>query len=323
MQVKDIGEQGLLQRLKRFCPPEIIGDDGAVIKVDPQQQLVITTDMLVDEVHFSEGTTTPEDVGWRAAAANLSDLAAMGASPIGMTVSLGLSGDLAVDWVERLYNGLSECLHTYQTPLVGGDVCRSPQMTISISAFGQVSPQQVIRRHTAQPGDILLITGVHGSSRAGLELLWHPQRGQSLGDNEKACLIQVHQRPKPRLDIIRKIRALIPEARISGMDSSDGLADAVIQICRESGVGATLQQSAIPLSLWQQISAEQALEWALYGGEDFELVLCAEALVAKQLIRALGEEVIRIGTITTNRDVQLVNREQTRLLEITKGFGHF
>jgi thiamine-monophosphate kinase len=323
VQVKDIGEQGLLQRLKRYCPQEIIGDDGAVINVDSQQRLVITTDMLVDEVHFSDRTTAPEDVGWRSAAANLSDLAAMGASPIGITVSLGLIGDLAIEWVERLYQGLSQCLQTYQTPLVGGDVCRSPIITISITAFGQVSPQQVICRRTAQPGDTILITGVHGASRAGLELLWHPQQGQTLSENEKNSLIQAHQRPKPRLDIIKKIREIMPTARISGMDSSDGLADAVIQTCRESEVGATLEESAIPRSAWHQVSPEQALDWALYGGEDFELVLCAEASVAERLIQELGEDLISIGVITPEPEVRLVHQGQAHSLELTKGFGHF
>ncbi|MBE9020856.1 thiamine-phosphate kinase, partial [Chroococcidiopsidales cyanobacterium LEGE 13417] len=110
MKVKDIGEQGLLERLQRFCPAEIIGDDAAVISSSPEQSLVVTTDMLVDGVHFSDATTSPEDVGWRSTAANLSDLAAMGARPLGITVALGLPGEVPVEWVERLYKGLADCL---------------------------------------------------------------------------------------------------------------------------------------------------------------------------------------------------------------------
>ncbi|MHC5828238.1 MAG: AIR synthase related protein, partial [Nostoc sp.] len=121
LQVKDIGEQGLLERLQRFCPPEIIGDDAAVLEIAPGQSLVVTTDVLVDGVHFSDVTTSPEDAGWRAAAANLSDLAAMGASPLGITVGLGLPGEVRVSWVERLYQGMTECLQKYNTSIVGGD----------------------------------------------------------------------------------------------------------------------------------------------------------------------------------------------------------
>ncbi len=121
--VKDIGEQGLLEKLQRFCPSEIIGDDAAVLVTDSEQSLVVTTDMLVDGVHFSHVTTSAEDAGWRAAAANLSDLAAMGAYPLGITVGLGLPGDINVSWVESLYQGMTECLQQYNTPIVGGIWC--------------------------------------------------------------------------------------------------------------------------------------------------------------------------------------------------------
>lgn len=178
--VKDIREQGLLQKLQRFCPSDIVGDDAAVLNLEKNRALVVTTDMLVDGVHFSDRTTSPEDVGWRAAAANLSDLAAMGASPVGITVALGLPGEVAVSWVETLYQGLWECLQCYGTPLVGGDICRSPVITISITAFGQVIGDRAIRRFIAQPGDAIAITGFHGNSRAGLELLLHPECGRDL-----------------------------------------------------------------------------------------------------------------------------------------------
>jgi thiamine-monophosphate kinase len=172
--IKDICEQGLLEKLQRFCPPEIIGDDAAVLLTAPEQSLVVTTDMLVDGVHFSDRTTSPEDAGWRAAAANLSDLAAMGASPLGITVALGLPGDLSVSWVESLYQGMTECLQQYNTPIVGGDIVRSPITSLSITAFGQVHPQRIIRRGAAQIGDAIVVTGIHGASHAGLQLLLHP-----------------------------------------------------------------------------------------------------------------------------------------------------
>ncbi|MCL6753747.1 thiamine-phosphate kinase [Nostoc sp. CCCryo 231-06] len=343
-QVKDIGEQGLLERLQRFCPPEIIGDDAAVLETAPDQSLVVTTDMLIDGVHFSNLTTSPEDAGWRAAAANLSDLAAMGASPLGITVGLGLPSEVRVSWVERLYQGMTECLQKYNTSIVGGDVVRSPVTTLAITAFGQVNPNQIIRRSAAVVGDAIVVTGVHGASRAGLELLLHPQLGQNLNDVEKMALILAHQRPQPRLDvlpILRKIltpnsitdainRASTPNSRlpIAGMDSSDGLADAIIQICRASGVGAVLEhrQISLPAAFDHWLTQEQALAYALYGGEDFELVLCLTQELASTLVQHLGQGAAIVGNITSGSTVILHDEQKKfpdQVLSLSQGFQHF
>lgn len=200
--VRDIGEQGLLKRLQRYCPPDIVGDDAAVLSTEPGKSLVVTTDVLIDGVHFSDITTSPEDVGWRAAAANLSDIAAMGATPLGITVGLGLPGEVAVSWVDTLYQGMSQCLQKYNTPIVGGDIVRSPTTTIAIAAFGQVKPQQTIRRNNAKVGDVIVVTGVHGASSAGLQLLLHPELGKNLSASDRTALIKAHQRPQPRLDAL-------------------------------------------------------------------------------------------------------------------------
>ena len=218
LRVRDIGEKGLLERLQRFCPPEVVGDDAAVIETLQGRSLVVTTDLLVDGVHFSDRTTSPEDAGWRAAAANLSDLAAMGASPIGITVGLGLPGNVLVSWVERLYQGMTQCLQQYETFVVGGDICRSSVITLAITAFGQVAPTLVIRRSAAQVGNAIVVTGVHGASRAGLELLLHPERGQNLSHVQRVALIQAHQRPIPRLDVLPVLRDVAGALSIAGMD---------------------------------------------------------------------------------------------------------
>ncbi|MHC5722869.1 MAG: thiamine-phosphate kinase [Nostoc sp.] len=331
LQVKDIGEQGLLERLQRFCPPEIIGDDAAVLETAPGQSLVVTTDMLVDGVHFSNLTTSPEDAGWRAAAANLSDLAAMGASPLGITVGLGLPGEVRVSWVERLYQGMTECLQKYNTSIVGGDIVRSPVTTLAITAFGQVHPSQIIRRSAAVVGDAIVVTGVHGASRAGLELLLHPELGQNLKDAERTALIRAHQRPQPRLDVLPILwKILTPNSQLSvaGMDSSDGLADAIIQICRASGVGAVLEHRKIPLpkTFNHWLTPEQALEYALYGGEDFELVLCLPQELASAFVQHLGEGAAIVGSITAGSTV-LLHDEQKKIpdqvLSLSQGFQHF
>ncbi|MBN3878956.1 thiamine-phosphate kinase [Nostoc sp. JL23] len=337
-QVKDTGEQGLLERLQRFCPPEIIGDDAAVLETAPGQSLVVTTDVLVDGVHFSNLTTSPEDTGWRAAAANLSDLAAMGASPLGITVGLGLPGELRVSWVERLYQGMTECLQKYNTPIVGGDVVRSPVTTLAITAFGQVNPSQIIRRSAAVLGDAIVVTGVHGASHAGLELLLHPELGQNLKDVERTALIRAHQRPQPRLDVLPILWKILasqcpmPHAPcpmpIAGMDSSDGLADAIIQICRASGVGAVLEyrQISVPKTFNNWLTPDQALKYALYGGEDFELVLCLPQELALVLVQHLGEGAAIAGRIIAGSKVILHDEQKKfpdQVLNLSQGFQHF
>ncbi|MBW4496090.1 MAG: thiamine-phosphate kinase [Oscillatoria princeps RMCB-10] len=328
-QVRDIGEQGLLKLLQQFCPPEIVGDDAAIIDIQPAQSLVVTTDMLVDGVHFSDRTTSPEDAGWRAAAANLSDLAAMGASPLAITVGLGVTGSTPVSWVQRLYQGITGCLLQYNTVIVGGDVVRSPVNTLSITAFGQVPPHRTIRRSAAQPGDAILVTGFHGASRAGLELLLHPELGQNLTQVERDALIQAHQRPKPRLDILPFLwYATGNSPRVAGMDSSDGLADAILQICQASGVGARIERSKIPVppALSRLVSAERALEWALYGGEDFELVLCLPVEAAERLIKELGAGAEIVGTTNAEAGVWLADstsKNPDEQLTLSRGFQHF
>jgi thiamine-monophosphate kinase len=337
--VRDIGEQGLLERLQRFCPPDVVGDDAAVMPgPELEQSLVVTTDVLVDGVHFSDRTTSPEDAGWRATAANLSDLAAMGASPLGITVGLSLTGDVAISWVEQLYQGISECLNKYNTPLVGGDVCRSPVITLSITAFGQVFPNRTLRRSAAVVGDAIVVTGVHGASRAGLELLLNPEFGKHLSHAERMSLIHAHQRPQPRLDVLPNLwkildfHAQLPTPnspiRVAGMDSSDGLADAVLQICRASGVGAQIEATKIPVPsvLSQLVSSEKALDWALYGGEDFELVLCLPPKPAAALVEQLGPGAAVIGDISTGNEVWLRDRDSTyadEVLSLRQGFQHF
>ncbi len=321
MRVRDIGERGLLRQLYRFCAADRVGDDAAVMSLSgDDRDLVVTTDMLVDGVHFSDRTTSAADVGWRAAAANLSDLAAMGASPVAITVALGVNGDLPVEWVEQLYGGFSDCLGRYDAEIVGGDICRSPTVTVSITAFGRVESQRALYRSAARVGDAIVVTGIHGASRAGLALLLDPSLGSNLTPDERQALIQAHQRPRPRLDVLPHLTAIGAE-RIAGMDSSDGLADAISQICEASGVGARLQGDRIPLpqAIDRVVSPQQGLDWALYGGEDFELMLCLPAQAARQLVERVGGDAAIVGTITDEAGVWLDDLR----LDLNQSFQHF
>jgi thiamine-monophosphate kinase len=326
--VKDLGEHGLLERLQRFCPAEIVGDDGAILAIALEQSIVVTTDVLVDGVHFSDRTTSPFDVGWRAVAANLSDLAAMGAKPIGITVGLSLPGTKPVSWVESVYRGMSACLETYQTPLVGGDICRSTVVSLAITALGEVAPQRAICRHQARPGDAILVTGLHGLSRGGLELLLNPDRADSLTAAEREYLIEAHQRPRPRLDVLPYLREIPESIAIAGMDSSDGLADAIKQICQRSGVGAIIERSSIQVfsGLAKLAGNQTAWSWVLNGGEDFELILCLPQSYALKLVQMLDNNAAIIGTITANNTIKIIdsaNLAEPEILTRDEGFQHF
>jgi thiamine-monophosphate kinase len=397
MLIKDIGEQGLLQILQKFCPAEIVGDDCAVLAINSNQSLAVTTDMLVDGVHFSDRTTSPYDAGWRAAAANLSDLAAMGARPLAVTVALAVTADTAVLWVEEFYRGMTACLEVYHVPIAGGDVVRSPVVTISITALGQVEENRTIRRSNARANWAIVATGFHGASRAGLELLLNPEFGQNLEQGDRTSLILAHQQPKPRLDVLPVVWEILDAAgamepplspplvkgekqdlemepplspplakgekpelemeslmkgekqesnspspplskggpggvnspfAIAGMDSSDGLADAIIQVCRASGVGAKVDRTKIPIppSLSEIVSTQKALDWALYGGEDFELVLFLPIDRAKLLVERIGDGAAIVGITTESPDIWLSDSSGICPdvgLKIDRGFQHF
>ncbi|MDJ0775263.1 MAG: thiamine-phosphate kinase [Mastigocoleus sp. MO_167.B18] len=335
MKIADIGEQGLLKKLQRFCPSEIVGDDAAVLETVPNTSLVVTTDVLIDGVHFSDRTTSAEDAGWRAAAANLSDLAAMGASPVGITVGLGLRGDVSVTWVEDLYRGLTQCLQIYKTPIVGGDIVRSPVISIAITAFGRVRKSQTIYRNQARVGDAIVVTGIHGAASAGLELLLDPQKGENLTESERAALIEAHQRPQPRLDVLPVLWDILnsqdsefASPRVAGMDSSDGLADAIFQICRASNVGAAIERNRIILhpAMKKLLGKAAQIESALYGGEDFQLVLCLPKESAVKLVQILDANAAIIGTITADSTVLLTDETgkfKEKLLSLKQSFQHF
>ena len=325
--IRDIGEQGLLAKLQRFCPPGIVGDDAAVLGINPGKSLVVTTDVLVDGVHFSDRTTSGYQVGWRGTTANLSDLAAMGASPLGITVGLCVRDDTQVSWVEELYQGMSACLALYHTPIIGGDISVSGLNIISITALGEVEGDRALTRFLAKPGDVILITGYHGASRAGLECLLNPQISAIIPPQPRQFLEKAHQQPLPRLDVIPLLRKVTGDIAIAAMDSSDGLADAILQICRCSGVGATIDLQLLPiLPILERYFLTQALDWTLYGGEDFELVFCLPEKLAQQLRESLGEPAAIIGKITPEPGVKLVDSQNisySRILELKAGFQHF
>ncbi|MBD2636185.1 thiamine-phosphate kinase [Limnothrix sp. FACHB-881] len=305
LRLADVGEAGLLARLFTFCDRSVVGDDAALLDWPEGRSLVVTTDVLVDGVHFSDRTTPPRSIGWRAVAANLSDLAAMGAMPRAITVGLSLPGNCAIDWVESLYGGMADCLAQFGGAIVGGDVTRSTVATVAITAIGSVLPDRSLQRHAAQPGDAIVVTGEHGASRAGLALLladWPPEAAEPSAAARSAW-IRAHQYPTPRLDVIAQLIQLIQlrprlaDRPLAAMDSSDGLADAVVQLAQASGLRAKLQGDRLPIpsGLVAAVGLARARHWTLYGGEDFELVLCLPPDLAADLVQSLGGSAAIVG----------------------------
>lgn len=326
--IKDIGEQKLLDVISQYCDRTKNGDDGAVISPTKGKNMVVTTDVLVENVHFCDRTVTAHGVGYRAVSANLSDLAAMGAMAVGITVGLSLDGETALTWVEELYQGMKQCLDKHNVGIMGGDITRSSVNTIAITALGEVNPSEAIFRHQARVGDVILVTGYHGLSKAGLELLLNSHKYPYISLPHREKLIKAHQYPEARLDVIHTLQSLNLSRPIAGMDTSDGLADAIIQICQQSKVGAKCDRTNIPITeeIKLMTDRETALNWVLYGGEDFELVLCLPLDIAKDLQRLQGEECHIIGEITSNPEIELFDSKNPQfklLLNQDKTFQHF
>jgi thiamine-monophosphate kinase len=291
----ELGEWQLIERLAAFAPADQFLDDAALLRATGT--LVVNTDVLVDGVHFSDATTSAFDVGWRAAAANLSDLAAMGCwEAQGITVGLVTPAMTPWSWVEGVYSGLQACLERHGGVLLGGDCSAGLQRVLSVTALGSLprgrgGESLPIRRQDGHPGDLLVSSGAHALSALGLALL------QASAEVDRSLLadplieraITRHQRPCPRFDAVRQLQNSRPIGtswRVAGTDSSDGLVAAATAIARASGCRAVLDQQHLPLDP-AMAHLPQAEAWCLNGGEDFELVLALEARWASALVAEL------------------------------------
>jgi thiamine-monophosphate kinase len=297
----ELGELGLLQRLSVHAPPGQWSDDAALLPNSEHQQWVVSTDALVQGVHFSEATTPAWSTGWRAVAANLSDLSAMGChSCAGITVALAAPGKTSVLWVEEVYGGMNELLRHHGGTLLGGDCTRADQVMLSITAIGLVDPDCLVRRSDGQAGDVLVVSGPHGLSGLGLQLLLSNKfKAEDFSETMIQQAITAHQRPQPRFDAIAALHASKPQGlpwRIGGTDSSDGLRRSLELLGEASGYRPELDPAALPLPAgWQNNNLMQSL--CLDGGEDFELVLTLDPAWAETFIQALpGAKIIgRLG----------------------------
>ena len=321
----DLGEAELLRRLAGFAPVGQLDDDTACLGADPRP-LLVNTDVLVDGIHFSDGTTAPMDAGWRAVAANLSDLAASGADHVdGITVALVAPGTTPWSWVNGLYEGIAAALEQHGGVLLGGDCSTGSQRLISITALGRLGPLR-LHRNAARPGDVLVTSGPHGLSRLGLALL---QNDRHLPDGDlpetlKAAAVAQHHRPIPRFDALKALVNCKPAHlpwRAGGTDSSDGLLAAVQTLCSSSGCGAELDHARVPRP-GQWPPGEPWDRWCMTGGEDFELVLSLPEDWAEAWLSALpGSQ--RFGRITANPDSLIWSGDHAAVELSGSGFDHY
>jgi thiamine-monophosphate kinase len=345
MKLKRLGEFGAIGRIARLCAPPGrdvkagIGEDAAAFSHGAGLTLA-GADMMVEGVHFDLNFTSWRDIGYKALASNLSDIAAMGGLPRYYLVSVALRGDEDERSLIELYSGFEEAAGPHGVRLIGGDTTGTPgPSVVSVTVLGEAGPKGPIRRSGARPGDLVLITGTLGDSAAGLELLrtGAVTKGHGTGKSAKeggnrrhakdaVYLISRHVRPEARVKVAYKLGA---SGLISSMiDVSDGFSSDLGHILAESGVGARVKDSGLPLSeqLVRCFGARRALGFALDGGEDYELIFTARPRSLKRLAdicAGVGVGLAVAGEITKAKGAYLVAGKGS-LKEIRPGgYEHF
>jgi len=298
-----------------------IGDDAAVIKPDAGLDLVVSTDSLLEGVHFPVGTR-PKDLGRRAMCVNLSDMAAMGAKPRWFTVALSVPRDIAVEkWFAELSDGLSYIANQIDCALVGGDTTCGP-LAITITVIGQVPSGAALRRDTAEVGDQIYVTGTLGDGAAALDMF-------SKGNTNSFCERLSEHFYAPRLRIESGLR--LREIASSCIDISDGLVADLRHICFYSGVAAEIDCSLIPIHAHTKRNyPHHSLHWALSGGDDYQLCFTVPERATESLKKMIFEghiDATRIGLITAGDGVNVIDssKANTFTQEITdySGYDHF
>jgi thiamine-monophosphate kinase len=308
-------EHQLIDWIGRTLGNRHIGDDCAVLPGG----MLVTTDTLVEGTHFALDLTSWSDLGWKAVAVNLSDIAAMGGRPRQVVVSLTLPESFRLADFRSLYGGMVECARTYRGEIVGGDLTRGPVLSLTLTIIGEAHENGCLLRSGACSGDLVVVTGDFGGSAAGL---WALRQGLSGFDSVK----RRHNRPLPRFaEAWRMIE--VTGSRGALMDASDGLADALVQLARASQVGMEIDTARLPIADETKKAAACAsvdyLDWALYGGEDFELVGTLPASAWQSLSRLCPQHFQSIGVVTAGRAVVLAGQPQARQIDLTKGFQHW
>ena len=317
-----MNEFELINNLKLKYGLNKIGDDCAVLPKDAETDLLVTSDMLVEDVDFELVWTKPELLGHKALAVSLSDIAAMGGTPKWAMLSIGVPESLwNSDFIDKFYASWFELARSYDVELVGGDISRSPdKLFVDSIAGGEVAKGKAILRSTAKPGDAIFVTGTIGGAAGGLKLL---ERGFEIIDGVPdltAVLLLKQLKPSSQTEVAKALQEL--RVVTSMIDISDGLSSDLGHICRASGVGAVLRAETLPIhrDLYNYFHSDLNLEMALDGGEDFELLFTVDE---KNISLLDSLDVTRIGEITSNVDIiTLISEGNSTVLE-PKGYKHF
>lgn len=308
MRLDEIGEFGFIRRISRGClvRPEgvarAIGDDAAAFAGRPGRLTLVTTDLLVERVHFLREATEPFNLGHKAMAVNLSDIAAMGGEPREAFVSLAIPRDCPVDFLEALYRGMLELAGRHQVNILGGDTTGSrADLVLSLTVVGEVAAEEVLYRSGARPGDLLCLTGPVGESRAGLHFV---REGRLPPEGPLRRLLEAHLLPRPHLEEGRFLAA--SGAATAALDVSDGLTSDLAHLAEESGVGFRVEADRLPLSEALRVfcaeTGQEPLRFALAGGEDYVLAVTLKAERAAETQAAFaarfGRPLAAIGEAT-------------------------
>lgn len=326
MKIRNIGEVGLIERILSrvtgagacqntdvLVPP---GDDAAVWQGQSGKEL-ITTDTLVEGTHFDLGYMKWDDLGWKAMAVNISDIAAMGGEPLYAVVSLGLPADLDVDNVDQFYEGALELAKREKVVILGGDVVKSRDVFVTIAMIGRIH-HGILSRSCAREGDLIGVTGPIGSSAAGMQYL---QKRATLGYCDVRVLKEAHLRPNPK---VKEGLILSKQGVKAALDISDGLVGDLSKMCLASKVAAEVEIDEIPvLEAVRQSFPKKHQEFVLSGGEDYQILFAAPPDVCKEVMPLLSGAAI-VGSIVKGSPGNVtVNSDSGEKLSGRSGWDHF
>ncbi len=330
MKVSELGEFGLIERLNKViagaginkASPNLIlgiGDDAAAWQGDSSIQLA-TVDTMVQDVHFSLDTTTWQELGWKALAINISDIAAMGGLPHYALVALALPEDTEVEDITKLYQGMIEIAKEFKIAIAGGNISRAPQVSITITVLGSSPDNKMLQRFNAKVGDSIAVTGYAGSAAAGLSMLTKKLKFKAA---DAKYLRNAFLRPVPR---IAEGRLLVKHGITTAIDTSDGLLADLRHICEASKVSAKVNVDLVPINdIVKANFKNKALEMALGGGEDYELLFTGNAKTINKVKEEIKCPVTVIGEIAAGEPGKIkVCDAKGKPVKINKmGWTHF
>ena len=333
MRLEELGEFGFIRRVSQGClvrPQGVeraIGDDAAAFALPSDQLTLVTTDLLVERVHFLRNATSAFNLGHKAMAVNLSDIAAMGGTPSEAFVSLAIPRDCPVEYLDGLYEGMKSLAARHAVNVLGGDTTGSQEdLVLNLTIVGHVRREEALYRAGARPGDIVCVTGTVGDSRAGLQFV---REGASPPDAALRGLLDAHLLPRPHLEEGRFLA--VSGAATAALDVSDGLSSDLMHLIEESRVGIRIHADRLPISAaLREFCArrgEDAVRFALAGGEDYVLAVTLRADRSEKVRQAFaarfGRPLYSMGEVTASGELEFVTPDG--LVETIRptGWDHF